>query len=160
MSPAGSSSNSMSGDRLTLRPVVTKTFLKGVIAIVVFSVFLDIGPSNFTNYLIFLSISLGALVIYALVKRQSSFDLMEDKIEIKRLFGKSNTVAYRDILDISISQGILARRFKCGTVYLVLKQGRGSVKVMGGGTAEQLQDIPDPNHIFELVSDRLGPSSF
>lgn len=155
-SPAGSSESPEPDVRLTLRPAVTKTFIKGVIAIAVFSLFLEIA-SNFLNYLIFLALSFAMVGFYMLIKHGSKFMIGEDNIEIKRIFGKSNTVSYQDIYDISLAQGILAKRFGCGSVYMILKKGRGGVNLMGGGTAEKLEDVPDPNHVFELISSKLSP---
>ncbi len=155
-SPAGSSEGSEPDVRLTLRPAVTKTLIKGVIAIAVFSLFLEIA-SNLLNYLIFLALSFAMVGLYMLIKHGSKFMIGEDNIQIKRIFGKSNTVSYQDIYDISVAQGILARRFGCGSVYMILKRGRGGVNLMGGGTAEKLEDVPDPNHVFELISSKLSP---
>jgi len=158
MSPAGSSDDQEPRSQLTLRPVVSKTLIKGALAIGVLSLFLNIA-SNLVNYFIFLALSFGAVGIFMLFKHQSTYLLGDDAIMIKRRIGKSNTISYRDILDMSISQGMLARRFKCGSVYMVLKHGIGGQKMLGGGTAERLYDIPNPNYIYDLISSKLGPFS-
>lgn len=158
MSPAGSSNNSDPNSELTLRPSVAKTFIKGVIGIAVFSVFLNIS-SNFVNYLIFLCLTLGLLGGLVFIKHLSTFVLGEETIVIKRFLHQANTIAYTDVLDMSIAQGFLAKRFRCGSVYMILKHGRGSVKILGGGTAERLDDVPNPVYIHELISSKLGPFS-
>lgn len=144
--------------RLTLRPAVTKTFIKGAIAIGVFSLFLNI-VGNFFHYLIFLGLSFGLLGLFMLYKRQSVFKIGENNIEVDRLFTKPNLFGYEDIGDISVAQGILASRLKCGSVYLILKKGRGGVTMIGGGIAERLDDIPNPKYVSDLISSRLGPYS-
>jgi hypothetical protein len=157
LSPAGYSSEEGPESRLTLRPTVAKTFLKGVIAIAAFSLFLQLSWANLVHYLIFLSLCLSFLLVFILLKRGSSFELGEEYIVIRRNFRTAASFRYQDILDISVSQGMLARRFKCGTVFLLLRTGRGSVKVLGGGTAEQLDDIPDPNHVSDWIASKLSP---
>ena len=73
MSPAGSSNEIGPEGRLTLRPTVTKTFLKGVIAVAVFSVFLQLSWANLVHYLIFLTGCLAFLGLFMAVKRSSVF---------------------------------------------------------------------------------------
>ena len=142
---------------MRLRPKVAKTFLKGLIAIGVFSIFLQINPANFVHYLIFLAITVGMLLVAVGVKYGTKIEISEDGLTVKRLFRAVDSVRYQDILDISVSQGVLAKRFDCGTVYIILKAGRGSVRLMGGGVAEQLEDVPKPNYVSDLLSSRLGP---
>jgi uncharacterized membrane protein YdbT with pleckstrin-like domain len=153
MSPAGYTD---SKGHLILRPVVTKTFLKGAIGIGVFSIFLNIS-SNVRNYLIFLGLIFGLLTLIVLWKRQSKFFLSEDGIVIKRFLRAENTVLYSDILDVTVAQGFLARRFDCGTVYVIMKKGAGTVTVMGGGIAEHMEDVQNPNYIQELISSKMSP---
>lgn len=158
MSHAGYSEEE-TGDRLTVRPNVTKTFLKGVIAVAVFSVFLQLSLANLVHYLTFLGLCLGALLIFAAVKRSSTFTLGPEAIEVRRPFRKPNSIGYLDVVDISVSQGMLARAFNCGTVFIILKGGRGSVKMLGGGIAEQLEDVPDPQRVYEFITAKLSPFS-
>lgn len=153
--PAGSISDQEGN--LAFRPVVLKTFLKGLLLIAVFSLFLEINPSTYVNYLIFLALTIGSVAALSLVKRQTKFLVDDEGVQVKRLFQRKNTIMYRDILDLSVSQGMLARRFRCGTVYIILKAGRGSVKLLGGGIAERLEDIPDPNKVCDILSSRLSP---
>lgn len=157
-SPAGSSDNSEQGKQLILRPTVTKTFIKGIIAIGVFSLFLNIA-SNLVHYLIFLGLSLGVLSLFMLFKRQSTFKIGDENIVVNRPFGRPNSFGYENIYDISVAQGILAKRMNCGSVYIILKQGRGGARIMGGGFAERFEDIPNPQYISELISSKLGPFS-
>lgn len=159
MSPVGSTSEEAARVPLVLRPTVRKTFVKGIIAVAVFSVFLQLSLANLVHYLIFLAICLCLISAFAALKRSSRYELREDSILVKRLFRSPNLVSYQDILDISVSQGMLARRFHCGTVFFLLKGGKGSVRVMGGGIAEQLDDVPYPERVYELVTSRLSPFS-
>jgi len=162
--PAGSSSDGAAGgpeegSPLFLRPTVAKTFLKGVLAVAAFSVFLQLSWANLVHYLIFLGVYFAFLLSLMLLKRADSFVLGYDSISIHRPFRRPASVSYRDILDISVSQGVLARRFRCGTVFLILKAGEGSVKLLGGGVAEQLEDVHDPQRVCDLITSRLSPYS-
>ena len=153
--PAGSISEEP--ETLTLRPVVLKTFVKGLIAVAIFSVFLQINPKTYFNYLIFLGLSIGLVGMVVIVKGRSVFVIDDDGIKVKRFMKSLNLVNYDNILDMSVSQGMLARRFNCGTVFFILKSGKGSVKVMGGGVAERLEDVHDPKGVYEYISSQLGP---
>lgn len=157
-SPAGSSDNPELGKKLVLRPTVTKTFMKGIIAIGFFSLFLNIA-SNLIHYFIFLGLSLSLLGLFMLIKHQSIFKIGDEDIIVKRPFGRPNSFGYEDIYDISVAQGILAKRMNCGSVYMILKRGRGGARIMGGGIAERFEDIPDPQYISDLISSKLGPFS-
>lgn len=159
LSPAGSTSEDGLEGRLILRPTIAKTFLKGVIGIAVFSVFLQLNWANLVHYLIFLGISLGLLLAFVLLKRSSTFQLGDESLVVKRLFRAANSISYQDVLDISVAQGMLARRFHCGTVFLLLKSGRGGARAMGGGVAELLEDVPHPDRVYELIASRLSPYS-
>jgi hypothetical protein len=140
-----------------LRPAVKKTFIKGIIAIGIFSLFLEINPSTFGNYLVYLALSVGLLAAYAFTKQRTVFEFGEEGLEVRRLLRKPKYIWYSDVTDIVISQGTLAKRFNCGSVYLVLKRGKGNARLMTGGTAERLEDVPDPDGVFEVVSSRLSP---
>jgi len=159
MFPAGYTSESPpdSETALKLRPRVTKTFLKGLIAIGVFSIFLEITPANFVHYLIFLALSVGVLLMFVGIKYATKIEISEDGLTVKRLFRAVDSVSYQDILDLSVSQGMLARRFDCGTIFIILKSGSGSVRLMGGGVGEQLEDVPRPSHVYDLLSSKLSP---
>jgi uncharacterized membrane protein YdbT with pleckstrin-like domain len=156
MLPVGSTNDTDPKSQLALRPVVTKTFLKGAIGIGVFSIFLNINQ-NFVNYLIFLALMFGVLSVIVYAKRASKFSLSDDRITIKKFLHRETFVLYTDIIDVTVSQGILAKRFDCGTVFMILKQGAGSVKIMGGGVAERLDDVQNPNYIRDLISNRMSP---
>ena len=158
MSHAGYSDQDESSKQLVLRPAVKKTFIKGIIALAVFSLFLNIA-SNMINYLIFLALSFDLLGLFMLYKRSSKFLISEENLIVRRPLGKAKTIGYDEIVDLSVAQGVLARRFDCGSLYLILKHGRGGVNLMGGGIAERLEDIPHPNYIYDLISNRLGPFS-
>ncbi len=169
MSPAGSISEEPPEGFPNLRPVVTKTFVKGLIGLGAFSALMQLSLANLVNYLIFLGLSMGVLAAYMYYKRSSSFEVGDDSIVVRRptrliasllrgrLAKNELTVPYDDIVDVSVAQGILAKRFGCGSVYLILKRGEGSLHLLGGGTAERLQDKPNPYLVCKYMVDRLGP---
>ena len=75
---------------------------------------------------------------------------------VRRFPFKRKRIPYLDIVGLSISQGVLAKRFKCGSVFLVLKNGRGNTRIMGGGTAEKLEDVRDSDALRKSVADRTS----
>jgi membrane protein YdbS with pleckstrin-like domain len=156
--PAGYTDGTQNDTRLVLRPKVGKTLIKGAVAIGIFSLFLNI-VSNYLHYFMFLVSAFGLVGLYMLVKHASRFEIGEDDIRIKRILGKSNVISYDRIVDMSVSQGFLAKKFDCGSLYLILKGGSGGVNLMGGGKAERLEDIREPNKVYDLISSRLSPFS-
>ena len=168
---AGSTSEPAPEGFPNLRPVVSKTLIKGVFGLAAFSVLMQLSLANLVNYFIFLGLSLCVLGGYMWYKRSSSYEVGDDFLIVRRpvrflepLFGRrvgqtELTLSYNDIVDIAVSQGFLARRFHCGSVYMILKHGGGSLRLMGGGTAERLQDIKNPNFVCKYMTDRLGPFS-
>ena len=159
MSLAGYTDEGTSGAPLVLRPAVAKTAVKGIIAVAAFSVFLQLSLANLVHYLIFLGFYGAFLLAIIVIKKANRFELGDETINVKRLFRRPNSVSYQDIIDISVSQGFLAKRFNCGTLFLVLKTGRGSVKLLGGGVAEQLDDVPNPERVSEFITAKLSPFS-
>lgn len=143
----------------TLRPVFKKTLVKGIIAVGLFSLLLDINASNILNYLIFLAASLCAVAGYAAYKHATVYTIDDGGVTLKSpLRQKTRRIEFSDIADITLSQGFLAKRFGCGSVFLVLKKGRGSYAIVGGGYAEALRDVPNPQAVYELISNMLGPN--
>jgi Bacterial PH domain len=140
-----------------LRPNVIKSFIKGTLAILVLSFFLNINSSTFVNYLIFLGIAYTLIVGYMLFKWSNVYTIGEESIEAKRRFRSSVSVPYTNIGGLGYAQGMLAKRFKCGTVYLELKQGKGSHRSLGGVGVFPLRDVRNPVELMKDISDRLGP---
>ncbi|PSN98610.1 hypothetical protein B9Q11_02055 [Candidatus Marsarchaeota G2 archaeon ECH_B_SAG-F08] len=136
-----------------LRPVIKKTLVKGVIAIAVLSLVLDVN--NFFNYTIFLVVSLSMVVAYAFYKRASKYTIEDEAVVLKAPFRSAKRLRYDDIRDLGISQGVLAKMFNCGTVYLVLKHGKGAYTLVSGGSAEALKDVSDPKAVYEKISQRI-----
>jgi hypothetical protein len=162
--PAGYSSDDNFRKGITgpivFHPVISKTFVKGAIAIAVFSVFLEISPSNFFGYLQFLGLWFVMVSIYAFYKHSSSYSLSEEGIIISRPLKAPVTLKYTSVAGITVTQGFLAKRFGCGSLILSLKEGKGSVKFMVGGMAEMLKDVKDPQWMNEEISSRLSPFGF
>jgi uncharacterized membrane protein YdbT with pleckstrin-like domain len=137
------------------KPVVTKSFVKGVIAIFVFSIFLSVNTSHILNYLIFLATMLALVLGYALVKRASTYVLTEDHLTIRSFLKPEKSINYNDIEDLSISQGILARRFACGTIFVDLKRNNNDSRIYGK-QVEMLRDVKQPEKVCEMIADRKG----
>ncbi len=130
---------------LASRPKASKTIIKGTIIIAVFSIFLKINPHTIFNYLIFLIIAYFSLFLYILWKRSYTYTIAEDKIIIRSPL-KRKTVKYSEISDEFISSGFLAKRFNCGSIYLI--SNRNSVYI--------LRDIENPEKIENEIRKHMS----
>jgi uncharacterized membrane protein YdbT with pleckstrin-like domain len=144
-------------DEITLRPSVTKTFAKAGIAIVVFSMFLNVNPSKLLNFAIFIAVSLLMVLAYASLKKANKYTLTEKGIIVRSFLRAEKVINYSDISDLSISQGILAKKFDCGTIFINIRSKPAPYAVLGGGMAEALRDVKHPSKIFETISSHLQP---
>lgn len=123
-----------------IKPVIMKTLIKGTIVLVIFSLFLDIVPSKIINYVIFVILWYILLGAYILWKRTHKYCINENHIIIRELI-KVRSIKTSEIIDCFISQGILAKRFNCGSIYLVLKGNRVII----------IRDIPQPNTYYNIL---------
>ncbi|AWR96275.2 PH domain-containing protein [Acidianus sulfidivorans JP7] len=80
------------------------------------------------------------LLTYAFWKKIHTYIIDDEGITIKTPFS-TKFIKYSEIDDAFVSIGFLAKRFKCGSVYLILK----SKKV------EIIKDIPNPDEVFEIL---------
>jgi membrane protein YdbS with pleckstrin-like domain len=143
-----------------IRPTVTKTFFKGLIAIGVFSLFLEVNPSNIVNYFIFLAISIGLVLAYMGAKRSVKYTISATTLSIAALFRAEKIIPYTEIEGLTVSQGILAKRFHCGSIYIQLGGARkGSFISFTGGMAESLRDVKNPSEIYDRIASALNPNS-
>jgi len=142
-------------DEIALRPSVTKTLVKGAIAIAVFSIFLNVTPSKLLNFTIFIVISLLIVLAYASLKRTNEYVLTNEGIIIRSFLRTEKVISYSEITDLSISQGVLAKRFDCGTIFIETRNKPAPYAVLGGGMAEVLKDVKHPSEVFEIISSRL-----
>jgi hypothetical protein len=143
--------------QITIRPSVTKTFAKGGIAIAVFSIFLKVSPSRLLNFAIFVAISLLMVLAYASLKKANQYVLTEKSIIMRSFLRGEKVIYYSDISDLSISQGILAKKFDCGTIFINIRTKPAAYAAFGGGMAEALRDVKHPSEILETISSRLRP---
>jgi len=100
---------------------------------------MKVDPSNIVNYLIFLLGWYVFLSLYATWKRAYSYQVHEDEITFKTP-AKKFRVNVKEIRDVFVSQGLLARRFKCGSVYVVLDSD-----------IKRLWDVSSPEEIAERI---------
>jgi hypothetical protein len=140
-----------------LRSNVTKSLIKGSVALGVLSIFLEINPSTFRNYLIFVAIYYSLLAAYMFSKESTVYTLDESGIRIKRPYRKEISVTYENVGNMSYAQGMLARRFKCGTVYVELKKGKGTHTATTGQGLYILKDVPNPVDVYQELLSRVGP---
>lgn len=121
------------------------------------SLLLQINPSTYLNYVIFLGLSYSLIGAYMFNKGWTTYTIGDSGILVKRLYGGQISVAYDNIQGLGLSQGMLARRFGCGTVYIELKKGRGTHRSPGGYGVVTLKDIHDPHGVYEGLEDRMSP---
>ncbi len=142
---------------LVMHPTVRKTFVKGILAVALFSLFLNVSISNLLNYGLFVLISVGVILFYMVEKRSSRYEIGEDGLVIVSPLRARKFINYSEIVDMSLSQGPLAKRFNCGTVFIFLKGRRGGYMSLGGGAAEALRDVTDPKRVYDNIASRLVP---
>jgi len=142
-------------DQITLRPTITKTFVKGAIAIALFSIFLQVTPSKLLNFAIFLAISLLIVAVYASLKRTNEYVLTDESITMRSFLRAEKVIKYSDISDLSIAQGILAKKFHCGTIFINVRTKSATYIAFGGGMAEALRDVKNPSEVFATISSHL-----
>lgn len=123
---------------MVIRPKVEKTVVKGTILILAFSLFLDFY--KVLAFLEFLGISFALLLLYTAWKRAITYEFGDDGIKISSPFRKK-VIPYSSIDDAFVSAGFLARRFRCGSIYIVTKDRR----------VELIRDIPNPQEAFEIL---------
>ena len=97
-----------------------KTAIKATILIAIFSIFLEVTPKNFLNYLIFLSVSYGLVVIYILWKRNFKFTITDSDIEVRN-FMVYHKILSRNISEVFATRGYLQRKFGLESIYIISK---------------------------------------
>ena len=140
-----------------LKSNVTKSLIKGTFAIAVLSVFLRINYRTFPSYLLFLGFAYAFIGVYMYNKEYTTYTLGDAGISIRKRFGKEIDIPYANIQGLAYSQGMLARRFKCGTVYVELKRGKGSHRSPEGLGVVILKDVPDPTGLIKELEDLMSP---
>lgn len=143
-----------------IRPTVAKTFVKGLIAIGLFSVFLQVNSSNLLNYFIFVLISIVLVLGYMGTKWSAKYSIGTTALSVAPLFRAEKIIPYSEIEGLSVSQGILAKRFRCGSIYVQLARKRkGSYVSFAGGMAETLRDVKNPTEVYERIVSAMNPNS-
>ena len=129
---------------LVVRPKISKTIVKGTFLILIFSIFF-LNVSKIENFIEFLLISFSLLLSYSSLKYLNYYEIGETYIVVHNLLS-TERIEYSEIEDEFLSQGLLARKFNCGSIYTVLKGGKG---------VEILKDIPEPEKIEEVIKQRI-----
>ncbi|QIW22731.1 PH domain-containing protein [Sulfolobus sp. S-194] len=127
---------------LVTKPTITKTIVKGTILILIFSLFLDFY--KIFDFILFLLIIYSLLFLYIIWKRMHTYEFSESEIIIKTPFS-SKKIMYSSIDDAFFSIGFLAKRFHCGSIYLILKDRK----------VEIIRDIPNPEEAFEILKKKV-----
>ncbi|MDG6985246.1 MAG: PH domain-containing protein [Nitrososphaerota archaeon] len=140
-----------------LRSNVSKSLIKGTIAIGLLTPFLQINPSTYLKFVIFLGLAYGVIGVYMLFKDSTVYALGESGITIRRPLRKEEFIAYTNIQELSIAQGTLAKRFKCGSIYVALKKGKGTHTSSLGQGVFVLKDVPNPAEVYAEISESTSP---
>ncbi len=127
-----------------IRPTVKKTIVKGTIVVAIFSLFMKITPSNISSYLIFLVIWYSFLALYMLWKKSYKYQFNGNSVIFKSPL-KSFTVSLENVDNLFVSQGPLAKRFHCGSVYLVL-----------GKDVKRIWDVSFPQEMEQEIRRCMG----
>lgn len=123
---------------------ILKTTVKSLIALLLFSLVLEINEKNFFNYLIFVGFWLLMTFIYELIKYSMHFEINNDTIEIKGIL-KHNVISFRTVKDVFITTGILQTRFKLSSVYLVQES-----------RTVPLRDLTNGQEVLNAIESRIG----
>ncbi len=123
---------------------ILKTTIKSLIALLLFSLVLEINEKNLLNYLIFIGFWLLMTFIYELIKYSMHFEINEDNIEIKGIL-KHNVISFRTVKDVFITTGILQTRFKLSSVYLVQEN-----------RTIPLRDLTNGPEVLNAIESRIG----
>lgn len=119
-----------------------KTTIKATILIALFSVFLEISPKNFINYLIFLLISYLLVILYLLWKRNYKFTITDSEIEVKN-FLLYHTILTKNVSEAFVSQGYLQKKFNLESIYII-SRGRNILikdKPLGNRFHDELKKV-------------------
>ncbi|MCI2414145.1 MAG: PH domain-containing protein [Candidatus Aramenus sp.] len=125
------------------RPTGVRLLVEGTIALVVFSLFLEIKA--LLNYVIFVLVwyALLGLIILWQTSRLYCFDGGELEI---RSFISTKRVRLENLREAFISQGPIAKRLGVGSVYIIIETG----KVIA------IMDVKDPEKVLEKVNSGTG----
>lgn len=156
MWPATSTS-SQSQEAKRLRSNVRKSLIKGTILVAILTPFLQINPSTYVDFVTFLGLCYGLIGAYMVFKESTVYTLGEKGITIRRPMRREDFVPYDNIQELSIAQGTLARRFKCGSVYVALKKGKGTHTSSLGQGVFVLKDVPNPMEVYAEISEMTSP---
>ncbi|WP_252900613.1 PH domain-containing protein [Vulcanisaeta sp. JCM 14467] len=73
-------------------------------------------------------------------KRVHEYCIESNSIKVRGFTG-IKTIDLGQVIDCFVSQGILARRFNCGSIYLILRNGKVII----------MRDVPQPNVYYEII---------
>ncbi|MEM3939732.1 MAG: PH domain-containing protein [Saccharolobus sp.] len=129
------------GERLPAgctKPTGRRILVEGTIILLIFSLFLEI--TNIINYLIFVAIWYTILFFLVLWFKSYTYCVIKNEIIINSLFSKKR-IELHNLKDAFISQGPIAKRLKCGSIYIIPENGKIAVLV----------DIENPQIFLEKI---------
>lgn len=120
------------------KPTGRRLLIEGTIILLIFSLFLEIR--NIIDYLIFVVIWYTILVLLILWFKSYTYCIVGNKVIIKSIIGRK-VITLENLKDIFISQGPIARRLNCGSIYIVPEAGKITVLI----------DIKNPQEFLEKI---------
>lgn len=144
-------------EEVRLRSNVAKSLVKGTIAVAVLTPFLQINPSTYVNFVVFLGLCYALIGAYMIFKESTVYSLGEDGIIIRRPMREEIVIPYNNIQELTIAQGMLAKRFGCGSIFVTLKKGKGTHKSTMGQGVFVLKDLPKPLDVYSKISEMTSP---
>ncbi|WP_338604241.1 PH domain-containing protein [Sulfolobus tengchongensis] len=120
------------------KPTGRRLLVEGTITLIIFSLFLEI--TNIVNYLIFVGIWYISLLAVIFWFKSYTYCVIGNEILIKSISGRK-TVKMENFKEVFLSQGPIAKRLRCGSIYIILKNGKTTV----------LFDIKNPEKFLEKI---------
>ncbi|ACP39407.1 PH domain-containing protein [Saccharolobus islandicus] len=120
------------------KPTGRRLLVEGTIILVIFSLFLEI--TSIINYLIFVGIWYAILFIIIAWFKSHTYCISEKEIIIKSFLGKK-VVKAENFKETFISQGPIAKKLNCGSIYIILKNGKATI----------LYDVKNPEKFLERI---------
>ena len=121
-----------------------KTLIKATILLAIFSLFLEISEKKIIDYLIFVLLWYILLYFYIIWKNSYRYEIGEDVLIVRNPL-RTFRSPYSDIMQCFCNEGLLQKRFRLWTVYIISRRGNVLIK-----------DVPNGQEIVKEIEDRVN----
>ncbi len=125
------------------KPTGRRLLVEGTIILLIFSLFLEV--TSIINYLIFVGIWYLLLGLIILWFKNYTYCIYGNEVVVKSALSEKR-VKLSDLRDVFISQGPIAKRLGCGSIYIIPNTGKITV----------LMDIKNPDDFFQKIKNSLS----